>query len=123
MYDTPANETAAKHPQRGRTFRCDHCRRLLGARVHTHWHHMRFCSAACVAAYQGRLHQETVEKMQHLDSRTAAGDGGRARPNPREEDGPFAFSDREAFVGSDPLSALSVNCEAGSAGGLVHFEF
>ncbi len=48
--------------------RCDHCRGELGFRVHRYWH-MRFCSSACVAAYQQRLAPETKWKILRLDAR------------------------------------------------------
>jgi hypothetical protein len=53
------------------TLRCDHCRRPLGLMVRRYWH-MRFCSTACMAAYQRRLQDNTKEKIARL--RGAAGD-------------------------------------------------
>ena len=47
------------------TLRCDHCRNKLGQFAHRYWR-MRFCSAACVAAYQHRLGEETKVKIQRL---------------------------------------------------------
>jgi hypothetical protein len=47
------------------TMRCDHCRRPLGLIVRRYWH-MRFCSAACVQAYQQRLQDDTREKIAKL---------------------------------------------------------
>jgi hypothetical protein len=47
------------------TLRCDHCRRPLGIVVRRYWH-MRFCSATCVQAYQGRLHDRTKQKIAHI---------------------------------------------------------
>ena len=47
------------------TLRCDHCRLPLGAVVRRYWH-MRFCSAACLRAYQGRLHDDTKQKIARL---------------------------------------------------------
>lgn len=44
------------------TLRCDHCRRPLGLMVHRYWR-MRFCSTACIAAYQRRLHDDTKQKI------------------------------------------------------------
>jgi hypothetical protein len=73
MYNTRANKTAPEIP-RSPTFRCDHCRRLLGRRIDNYWYDMRFCSTACVAAYQRRLAGETVAKIRRLDSRVAAAD-------------------------------------------------
>ena len=67
MYNTRANKTVPGLPQCSPTFRCDHCRRLLSRRVDNYWYDMRFCSAACVAAYQRRLHEETVTKIRRLD--------------------------------------------------------
>jgi hypothetical protein len=46
--------------------RCDHCRGKLGLGVQRYWH-MRFCSSACVAAYQQRLDEETKVKIRRLD--------------------------------------------------------
>jgi len=48
------------------TLRCDHCRGQLAAGVHRYWH-MRFCSPACVAAYQERLAEHTKTKIRRLD--------------------------------------------------------
>jgi hypothetical protein len=47
------------------TLRCDHCRRPLGIMVRRYWH-MRFCSAACVGAYQRRLHDDTKQKIANI---------------------------------------------------------
>jgi hypothetical protein len=58
------------------TLRCDHCRRPLGALVRHYWH-MRFCSAVCMQAYQGRLADVTKEKIAKLP--TVDADVGRAR--------------------------------------------
>jgi hypothetical protein len=58
------------------TMRCDHCRRPLGIMVRRYWH-MRFCSAACVAAYQHRLHDDTKQKIAKI--RLADSDGS-AKP-------------------------------------------
>jgi hypothetical protein len=73
------------------TVRCDHCRRPLGVLVRRYWH-MRFCSAACVQAYQRRLQDGTkqkIAKIRHTDSgggeqpRLAARlFGRRAQPDP-----------------------------------------
>ena len=48
------------------TTRCDHCRGRLGLRVERYWH-MRFCSPACVAAYERRLDEATKLKINRLD--------------------------------------------------------
>jgi hypothetical protein len=48
------------------TLRCDQCRRGLGPDLHHYWH-MRFCSSACISAYQQRLDEETREKIRHLE--------------------------------------------------------
>ncbi len=72
MYNTRANKTAPEPPRGGPTFRCDYCRRLLGRRVDNYWYDMRFCSAACVGAYQRRLREETVAKIRQLDARMVA---------------------------------------------------
>jgi hypothetical protein len=50
------------------TLRCDHCRGVFGPRIHRYWQ-MRFCSAACVTAYQDRLGEGTRVKIQHLAGR------------------------------------------------------
>jgi hypothetical protein len=52
------------------SLRCDHCRRPLGVVVRRYWR-MRFCSAACVQAYQRRLQDQTKQKIatiRHADS-------------------------------------------------------
>jgi hypothetical protein len=49
------------------TIKCDYCRDPLGLNVHRYWR-MRYCSAACVAAYQRRLAEDTVGKIHCLDS-------------------------------------------------------
>ena len=46
--------------------RCDHCRRILGGRIHRYWQ-MRFCSLACIDAYRSRLSDETRVKIRVLD--------------------------------------------------------
>jgi hypothetical protein len=47
---------------------CDHCRGRLGFRVHRYWR-MRFCSSACMHAYQQRLSPQTQQKILQLDVR------------------------------------------------------
>ena len=47
------------------TLRCDHCRRPLGIMVQRYWR-MRFCSAACVQAYQHRLNDDTKQKIANI---------------------------------------------------------
>ncbi len=74
MNDKYTNKSAPGPSRSGPTFRCDHCRRLLGRRVDNYWYDMRFCSAACVGAYRLRLHEETVTKIRRLDPRMAAQD-------------------------------------------------
>jgi len=54
------------------TVRCDHCRRPLGIMVRRYWH-MRFCSAACVAAYQHRLHDDTKQKIANIRQANSGG--------------------------------------------------
>jgi hypothetical protein len=54
------------------TVRCDHCRRPLGIMVRRYWH-MRFCSAACVAAYQHRLHDDTKQKIANIRHANSGG--------------------------------------------------
>ncbi len=48
------------------TLRCDHCRKELGHYVHRYWR-MRFCSSACMTAYQQRLAETTKTKIRRLD--------------------------------------------------------
>jgi hypothetical protein len=48
------------------TVRCDQCRRGLGRHLH-HYSHMRFCSPACMTAYQQKLDEETRVKIRHLE--------------------------------------------------------
>jgi hypothetical protein len=48
------------------TMRCDHCRSDLGRSVQRYWQ-MRFCSLACVEAYQRRLGEATRAKIERLD--------------------------------------------------------
>jgi hypothetical protein len=50
------------------TLRCDYCRGGLGPCIHHYWQ-MRFCSPACVAAYQERLADGTRSKIRHLEAR------------------------------------------------------
>ena len=45
---------------------CDHCRGKLRFRVHRYWR-MRFCSAACLNAYQKRLSPDTQQKIYEID--------------------------------------------------------
>jgi hypothetical protein len=45
---------------------CDHCRGKLRFGVQRYWR-MRFCSAACMNAYQKRLSLDTQQKIYVLD--------------------------------------------------------
>jgi hypothetical protein len=45
---------------------CDHCREKLRFHVHRYWH-MRFCSAACMNAYQQRLSADTQQKIYEIN--------------------------------------------------------
>jgi hypothetical protein len=45
---------------------CDHCRGKLKFGVHRYWR-MRFCSAACMHAYQQRLSTHTHQKISEID--------------------------------------------------------
>ncbi len=74
MYSKRANKTAPELPRCAATFRCDHCCRLLGSRVDHCWYDMRFCSAACIAAYQQRLDEQTKAKIRLFDSTMAPRD-------------------------------------------------
>jgi hypothetical protein len=51
---------------------CDHCRGKLRFGVHRYWH-MRFCSAACMNAYQQRLSPDTQQKIYEIDGITGRG--------------------------------------------------
>jgi hypothetical protein len=51
------------HPER---MRCDHCRQSFGLILHRYFR-MRFCSADCLKAYQSRLDELTMMKIQHTD--------------------------------------------------------
>jgi hypothetical protein len=48
-----------------RSYRCDHCRKLLGGTVRRYGG-MRFCSADCVTTYQRRLDVVTKAKISLL---------------------------------------------------------
>jgi hypothetical protein len=45
---------------------CDYCRNELGSFPHLYWR-MRFCSLACMSAYQRRLAPQTREKIVMLE--------------------------------------------------------
>jgi hypothetical protein len=45
---------------------CDYCRNELGPSPHLYWR-MRFCSLACMSAYQQRLFPQTREKILMLE--------------------------------------------------------
>jgi hypothetical protein len=45
---------------------CDYCRNKLGPSPHLYWR-MRFCSWACMSAYQRRLSSQTREKIVMLE--------------------------------------------------------
>jgi len=46
--------------------RCDHCRKSFGLILHRYFR-MRFCSADCLSAYQRRLDDLTMIKIQSLE--------------------------------------------------------
>jgi hypothetical protein len=50
----------------GEPMRCDHCRKAFGLILHRYFR-MRFCSADCLSAYQRRLDDLTMIKIQSLD--------------------------------------------------------
>ena len=50
--------------------RCDHCRKSFGLILHRYFR-MRFCSADCLSAYQRRLDDLTMIKIQSLDQASA----------------------------------------------------
>ena len=66
------------------TVHCDYCRRPLGRMVHGYWR-MRFCSTACIAAYQRRLHDATKQKIANIRDADSVG-----RDQPRPADRLFA---------------------------------
>jgi hypothetical protein len=51
---------------------CDHCRGKLRSPVHRYWR-MRFCSAACMNAYQQRLSPDTQQNRGKRPERAFAG--------------------------------------------------
>ncbi len=53
-----------------RLLSCDHCRGKLKSSVHHYWR-MRFCSAACMSAYQQRLSTQTQRKIYEIDGRAS----------------------------------------------------
>lgn len=57
---------ARSKPVGSASSQCDYCRSKLGSRVHLYWR-MRFCSLACVSAYQQRLSPQTRQKILRLD--------------------------------------------------------
>jgi hypothetical protein len=50
---------------------CDHCRGKLRYSSHRYWR-MRFCSAACVSAYQQRLSMQAQQKIYEIDGHCPA---------------------------------------------------
>ena len=50
--------------------RCDYCRKSFGLILHRYYR-MRFCSADCLKAYQGRLDDQTMARIQHIEVRRA----------------------------------------------------
>jgi hypothetical protein len=50
--------------------RCDHCRNAFGLILHRYFR-MRFCSADCLSAYQRRLDDLTMIKIQSLEQPSA----------------------------------------------------
>jgi hypothetical protein len=56
-------ERSSPHPE---PVRCDHCRKSFGLILHCYFR-LRFCSADCLKAYQGRLAELTMMKIQHAD--------------------------------------------------------
>jgi hypothetical protein len=68
------------------TVRCDHCRRPLGLMVHRYWR-MRFCSAACMQAYERRLHHDTKQKIARIRRDSARGEEPRLDQRPFEPPG------------------------------------
>jgi hypothetical protein len=54
----------------GEPMRCDHCRNAFGLILHRYFR-MRFCSADCLSAYQRRLDDLTMIKIQSLEQPSA----------------------------------------------------
>jgi hypothetical protein len=57
---------AAKKDSSSTSLYCDHCRGKVSFCVHRYWR-MRFCSAACMNAYQQRLSTQTQQKICEID--------------------------------------------------------
>jgi hypothetical protein len=57
---------AAEKDSSSTSLYCDHCRERLSFCVHRYWR-MRFCSAACMNAYQQRLSTHTQKKIYEID--------------------------------------------------------
>jgi hypothetical protein len=54
------------HSPHPKSLRCDHCRQSFGLILHRYFR-MRFCTADCLDAYQRRLDELTMVKIQHTD--------------------------------------------------------
>ena len=52
------------------TARCDFCRKSFGL-ILRRYYRMRFCSADCLKAYQGRLDDLTMTRIHRVDLRRA----------------------------------------------------
>ena len=63
---TALKSFACHEPVTSTASQCDYCRNKLGPSPHSYWR-MRFCSLACMAAYQQRLSPQTREKIVMLE--------------------------------------------------------
>ena len=61
---------AAPH---SKPMRCDQCRKSFGLILHRYYR-MRFCSADCLEAYQRRLDDLTITRIQHLGAKGGVDD-------------------------------------------------
>src|SRR5690348_11077236 len=67
LLDFPALESfVGREPVTVAQSQCDCCRKELGSFPHLYWR-MRFCSLACMSAYQRRLLPHTREKILVLE--------------------------------------------------------
>jgi hypothetical protein len=67
LTDFPALKSfARREPVSSAPSQCDTCRSKLGSCPHLYWR-MRFCSLACMSAYQQRLSPQTNQKILMLE--------------------------------------------------------
>ena len=62
----PQMQRQGRRLPHGEPMRCDHCRKSFGLILHRYFR-MRFCSADCLSAYQRRLDDLTMIKIQSLE--------------------------------------------------------